>query len=112
MAQGMLHRAGVAIVLIATLLVPYGRCQSPAGAAGHDCCAHSTAPMSAVKANCCTVRTQPPAIPVERAALSPHDLAATAFFGACGEAAIKFPVAPKTPAPHHSPPPGASILRI
>src|SRR5438045_9683960 len=66
MVHGILHRAGVAVVLIATLLVPYGRCQSPSRAAAHECCKNNSVPAASVKASCCTVRSELPAIVVER----------------------------------------------
>jgi len=107
----MLHRAGVAVLLIATLLLPYGRCQSPGPAAGHDCCAHPSAPMAAVQASCCTIRGQLPAIVGHRAALGAPPLAAVAFV-VTTEPMFQAKACPLTPAAHHSPPPGASILRI
>ena len=113
MAHGMLHRAGVAVVLIATLLLPYGRCQSPVRGDGHDCCVHPTAPAAAsVKASCCTVRSQLPAIVSQRAVLSASPFATVAFVGTAAEPAIPFQSVSKIQTTHHSSPPGASVLRI
>lgn len=112
MAHGMLHRAGVAVVLIATLLLPYGRCQSPVRGDGHDCCVHPTAPAASLKASCCTVRSQLPAIVSQRAVLNAHPFAAVAFIGTAVEPAIPFQAVSKIPITHHSSPPGASVLRI
>jgi hypothetical protein len=112
MVKGMLHRAGVAIVLIATLLVPYGRCQSPSRTGTHECCNQHSAPAASAKASCCTLRSELPAIVVERAVLSPiavHVSAASVpavapviMFGAAAIAAVALP----------SSPPGKSVLRI
>jgi hypothetical protein len=112
MAQGMLHRAGEAIVLIAVLLLPYGRCQSPVRGDGHDCCVHPPAPAASLESSCCTVRSQLPAIVGQRAVLSAPPVATMAFAGTATESAIQLVIAPKSPMAQHSPPPGASVLRI
>jgi hypothetical protein len=111
MAQGF-HRVAVAIVLMATLLLPYGRCQSPSRAAAHDCCKYQSAPAASVGANCCTVRSELPAIVVERAVVDPHAVTIQSpAVPANDSAAICLtPVAPALS--QHSPPPGKSILRI
>jgi hypothetical protein len=111
MVQGMFHRAAVAIVLMATLLLPYGKCQSPSRGTAHDCCRHSAPPPS-VKASCCTVRSEVPAIVVERAVANPTaaDLQPE-FTPAPGRLAL-FDSATAPALPQHSPPPGKSILRI
>src|SRR5215831_16303688 len=93
MAPGVLHRAGIAIVLIATLLLPYGRCQSPGRVTAHDCCAHHSAPVAAIKANCCTVRSQLPAMVPDRAAANPDLVTAHATFVPAAAASIALPAA-------------------
>jgi hypothetical protein len=111
MAQGVLHRAGVAIVLVATLLLPYGRCQAPARAASHDCCVHS-APMATAGTNCCIVRSQLPAIVVERAAPVSQRLVSAVFVVPPAEPAMRFETTAEAAVAHHPSPPGASVLRI
>jgi len=112
MVHGILHRAGVAVVLIATLLVPYGRCQSPSRAAAHECCKNNSVPAASVKASCCTVRSELPAIVVERAVVSPIAVDMPAAFVAAAAPAITFEVRATGVAVRHSSPPGKSVLRI
>ena len=109
---GVFHRAAVAIVLIATLILPYGRCQSPGKGAGHDCCQHHSSPVASLKAGCCTVRSETPAIVAEKdlandmSAAAQNELVPAVAFKAMSESAA-------IPAiPHSSPPGGKSILRI
>jgi hypothetical protein len=109
---GVFHRAAVAIVLIATLILPYGRCQSPGKGAGHDCCQHHSSPAASLKAGCCTMRSETPAIVAEKdlandmSAAAQNELVPAVAFKAMSESAA-------IPAiPHSSPPGGKSILRI
>jgi hypothetical protein len=111
MAQGVLHRAGVAIVLMATLLLPYGRCQAPVRAASHECCAHS-APMATVGTNCCIVRTQLPAIVIQRAAPVSQRLVSAVFVVPPAEPVMRFEATADAAVAHRPSPPGASVLRI
>jgi len=108
----MLHRAGVAIVLIATLLLPYGKCQPPSRITAHDCCAHHSAPVASVKANCCTVRSELPAIVVERAIGKAAPATMATSLAVAAQPAIRFEATVPAVLSHHSPPPGKSILRI
>jgi len=112
MVQGMLHRAGVVIVLIAALLLPYGRCQSPGRAASHECCVQGAAADASVKANCCIVRTELPAVIVERAVPGPSLAPIAASYVSAAEPAMIVESGATTPVAHHYPPPGASVLRI
>jgi hypothetical protein len=110
--QGIFQRAGVVIVLIASLLAPYGTCQSPGPTKSHECCEQDAAPKASVTANCCIVRSQLPAVVGERPALGPTAMPAAAEFVPPREAAILIHTDAATPAAQHSPPPGASVLRI
>jgi hypothetical protein len=112
MTQGVLHRASVAVVLILTLLLPFGRCQSPTGAARHDCCVHPSAPAASVKASCCTVRSELPAIVEQRAVVNPNPPAVLSSFLLATGPAAQFEASATTAAAHHASPPGKSILRI
>src|SRR5579862_9718303 len=112
MVSGALHRVGVAIVLIVVLLAPYGRCQAPAPAASHDCCAQGSAPATSVKSSCCTFRSELPAIVPSRAVLGPD---ATSVLFVCDVTvapAFTFEAATVFTQTRHTPPPGASVLRI
>jgi hypothetical protein len=108
---GIFHRAAVAIVLIATLILPYGRCQSPGKGAGHDCCQHHSAPAASLKAGCCTVRGETPAIVAEKDRA--NDMSATQNELVPVVSIKAMPKSAAIPAlPHFSPPGGKSILRI
>src|SRR4051812_35961357 len=111
MGQGMFRRACVAIVMIATLLLPYATCQSPARSAGHECCVQHTAPAS-LKANCCTVRSEVPAVVVEPAVFDSASFATVDSFALAAEPAVGFESAGPAAVVHTSPPPSKSILRI
>ena len=78
--QGIFQRAGVVVLLIASLLAPYGRCQSPGRTTSHACCVQDSAPKASVTGNCCIVRSQLPAVVEERPALGPTALPATPDF--------------------------------
>ena len=112
MTQGVLYRTGVAILMIIALLLPYGRCQSPIRATRHDCCVHQSTPAASVKASCCTVRSELPAIIEQRAVVSSNPLAIVASLLPATESAMQFEASSTTAAAHHSSPPGKSILRI
>lgn len=111
MAEGVLHRAGVAIVLIATLLLPYAKCQAPARSAGHDCCVHQV-PMATVGTNCCIVRSQLPATIVERAVPGPQRVVSAFFVIFPAEPATRPEATARSVMVHDPSPPGASVLRI
>ena len=111
MGMRMLYRAGMAIVLTATLLLPYGTCQPPSRLAAHNCCGHPAAPAATVKANCCTVHSQLPAFVVDRAAVGPDQLIASSYVAAAAPSVGFFP-RPAVFLAQHSPPPGKSVLRI
>ncbi len=110
--QGIFQRAGVVVLLVASLLAPYGRCQSPGRTTSHACCLQDSAPKVSVTGNCCIVRSQLPAVVGERPALGPTALPATPEFvplcapATLGDASFANPLA------QTSPPPGASVLRI
>ena len=112
MVQGILHRAGVAIVLIAVLLLPYGRCQSPSRAGAHECCTHHSAPAASVKSSCCTVRSELPAVPVEQAVVNPGVAIMAAEFVPAAVPAVARQSAAVVAPPRHWSPPGKSVLRI
>jgi len=112
MVYGMFHRAGVAIALIAAILAPYGRCQSPDRAKAHECCMHHSAPAPALKANCCTIRSELPAVPVEHDAVNSVTTDVTnAFVAAPSVSSTPASAEATAPAGHWSPP-GKPVLRI
>ena len=112
MAQGVFRRALVAIVMIATLLLPYSACHAQSRVSGHECCVYHTAPADTVKANCCTVRSELPAVVEERIAPCSDSLSSVISFVPIAEAALSLEVPTSTAAAISSPPPGKFILRI
>ncbi len=67
--HGLFQRAGVVVLLIASLLAPYGRCQSPGRTTSHACCVQDSTPKASITGNCCIVRSQLPAVIGESHAL-------------------------------------------
>ncbi len=112
MVFGALHRTGVAIVLIVALLAPYGRCQAPARATSHDCCAQRSAPTASVKSSCCTFRSELPAIVPNRAVLGPDAVSVSFVCDVMVAPSFTFEAATMFTQTRHTPPPGASVLRI
>ena len=112
MAQGMFGRACVAIVIIATLLLPYATCQPAARSAGHDCCAQHAAPAPSLKANCCTIRSEVPAIVVERSVADPASFSTVDSFVLAAEPAVILDSAAPIAVVPTSPPLRKAILRI
>src|SRR3954449_9504955 len=112
MATGIFHRAAMAVVLIASLLVPYARCQSASRAAAHECCQQHSAPALSLKASCCTIRSELPAIVVERAVVSPGMVDMPSGFGPAATPTITVEATATTAIAQYSPPPGKSVLRI
>ncbi len=70
MVQSTFQRTGVAILLIVTLLLPFETCRPADRPANHDCCGQHSEPVAGVKANCCIVHSELPAIVAERATIS------------------------------------------
>ncbi len=112
MKAGIFQRASLAIVLIGTMLMPFGTCLTVQHKTEHSCCAPAPDAGKSVQRNCCVVRDQLPAVVVATAlpntaavaatpAADPHDV----------------PIAPSESLiavfiPPLSPPPGAFNLRI
>ena len=112
MAQGTLKRAGMAILLVITLLLPYGTCQPAPRASHHDCCGQHSAPMASLKADCCIVHSELPAVVVEKAAVDP-----VGNISPCPMPPGPTPAITVNPGVHFalvdtSPPPGKFILRV
>ena len=110
--QSIVQRVAVVIVLVASLLAPYARCQSPSRTFRHECCLQDAAPKTSVTANCCIVRPQLPAVVGEHPALGPTAMPAAAGLVPAREPAIHFHTNAAAPSVQVSPPPGAFILRI
>ena len=97
-------------MLIVTLLLPLGTCQPPARAVNHECCGHYPSPVAGLKANCCLVHGEVPAIVVEQAAVSP--VLPVSSMHMSSPAAIAIHLGMPVALPDHSPPGGITILRI
>jgi hypothetical protein len=110
--QGIFQRAGVLVLLIASLLAPYGRCQSPGRTTSHTCCVQDSTPKASVTGNCCIVRSQLPAVLEERPALGLTAVPATPEFVPLPGPVTLLDASIANPVTQTSPPPGASVLRI
>jgi hypothetical protein len=110
--QGIFQRACVAVLLIASLLAPYGRCQPPGRATSHTCCLQDSTPKASVTGNCCVVRSQVPAVEGKRASLDLTVLPTTSEFVPLRAPATLLHASMANPIEQSSPPPGASVLRI
>jgi hypothetical protein len=106
------QRAAVAIVLMVTLLAPLGICRQPAPAAKHRCCAMASDHDPSVRTDCCVVRTPVAAIASERVLPNTSPLQIESEIAALVEPASLLDVPAAIVVGPHSPPPGASVLRI
>lgn len=112
MIRRALHRAAVAIVLMATVLAPYGSCRAQIRAAAHDCCPRAASHAPLVKQDCCVTRASFPAMITERAASNPTPLLPLHSFVAVTGLRAPADLVAAMPAIAFSPPPGTSVLRI
>ena len=64
MLRGVYQRAAVAIVLMGSLLAPFGTCLQPTQKAAHSCCSHASKSNQSVRTNCCTATAPLPAVVV------------------------------------------------
>src|ERR1035438_1130182 len=64
MLRGVYQRAAVAIVLMGSLLAPFGTCLQPTLKAAHSCCSHASRSNQSVRTNCCTASAPLPAVVV------------------------------------------------
>ena len=62
MRKGVFQRAAVAIVLMGSLLAPFGTCLQPAHKALHGCCAPASESGKTAQTNCCTASAPLPAV--------------------------------------------------
>ncbi|MGD0628133.1 MAG: hypothetical protein ABR987_02205 [Terracidiphilus sp.] len=106
------QRAMVAIFLVASLIAPIGTCLQQTHKAGHDCCVPMPASSTAIQNDCCTAKSTLPAMVVA------PNLSGSAASNVVMETISTIEISSPSDLPvlavipPHSPPPGASILRI
>src|SRR5215472_9954877 len=110
MGIGMVYRAGVAMVLTVALLLPYATCKPAGRLDAHDCCGHPAAPAASIKADCCIVHSELPAMVVDGAAIGPAAIPSSYEVAAAPSTGL-LPRPAASPAGYSSPP-GKSVLRI
>src|ERR1035437_1493025 len=106
------QRAAVAIVLMVTLLAPLGICRQPDPAAKHRCCAMAADHTPSARTDCCVVPAPVPAVENKRVLPNTSPLQIESEMAALVEPASLLDVAAAIIVGPHSPPPGASVLRI
>jgi|ERR1035438_4671659 hypothetical protein len=112
MKAEIFQRASLAIVLIGTMLMPFGTCLSIKQKTEHSCCASASETGKSAQTNCCVVRDQQPAVVVVTILPNPAPMAAAPELSP-----INAPFSPHESSiaafiPPLSPPPGAFNLRI
>src|ERR1035441_10247282 len=104
--------AAVAIVPMAALLAPLGFCRQLATSPKHHCCAMAATDNPSVRTDCCVVRAPVPAIESKRVLPNTSQIQTDREFAARVEPASSLDLHAAIIVGPHSPPPGASILRI
>ena|ERR1035441_155568 len=110
MLRGSFQRAAVAVLLMVALLAPFGTCRPISGASQHSCCASEQS--ATVGADCCIARPLLPAVVKERVLPDQMAFAVVLKVLPLAETAASYDAAPTAVVGPHSPPPGASVLRI
>jgi hypothetical protein len=112
MLIGVYKRAAVAIVLMGSLLAPFGTCLQPAHKAAHSCCAPASRSSQSVRTNCCAASVPLPAVVVAPNLPGSAPMTVAQEFISLDEFSSRSEFPRFAVIPSHSPPPGAFILRI
>jgi hypothetical protein len=112
MLRGDFQRAAVAIVLMGSLLAPFGTCLQPAQKAAHSCCSHASRSNQSVRTNCCTASAPLPAVVVAATLPGSAPMTVAREFISLDEFSSRSEFPRFAVIPPHSPPMGAFILRI
>jgi hypothetical protein len=112
MLRGGFRRAAVAIVLMGSLLAPFGICLQPAQKSAHSCCSHTSKSNQSVRTNCCIASAPLPALVVATNLPGSAPMTIAQEFISLDEFSSRseFPILAVIPP--HSPPTGAFIFRI
>jgi hypothetical protein len=112
MLRGVFQRAAVAIVLMGSMLTPFGNCLQRTHKTAHSCCSHASESHKTAQTNCCVASA-----PLSAVVVAPN-LPGSAPMTAAQEfiSLVEFSSRSEFPSlaliPPHSPPTGAFNLRI
>ena len=112
MLRAVLARATFAVVLIGTLLAPFGTCLTMNQKAAHRCCMPASDSGKAVQPNCCMANAPLPAAVVNPGLPSSTPMAVVQAFIPADELALLREVITTAFLHPQSPPVGAFNLRI
>src|ERR1035438_8151286 len=112
MLRGVYQRAAVAIVLMGSLLAPFGTCLQPTLKAAHSCCSHASKSNQFVRTNCCTASAPLPAVVVAPNLPGSAPMTVVRAFVSLDEPSSSSEFSVLSVIPQHSPPAGAFNLRI
>src|ERR1035437_3666692 len=112
MLRSVFQRAAVAIVLMGTLLAPFGTCLQRTHKAAHSCCAPASEPGNTARTNCCKTSAPLPAVVVAPNLPRTASFTVAQVFISSDELSSlsEFPILAVIPP--QSPPAGAFNLRI
>jgi hypothetical protein len=112
MLRGVFQRAVMAIVLMGSLLAPFGNCLQQTHKAAHSCCSQASESRNIAQPNCCIARAPLTAVLVATNLPGSAPMTVTQDFISTDELSLpsQFPILAVIPP--HSPPTGAFNLRI
>ena len=112
MKSRIFERAAVAVALIGAMLTPLATCAQSTHKTAHSCCVPASETGKAVKANCCVVRDQQPAVVVVPSLPSSAPMAAAPELSSKNALSSPREISVAVFIPPLSPPTGAFNLRI
>jgi hypothetical protein len=112
MLEGSFLRATLAILLMASMLVPLGTCLQRIHKSAHSCCTSASVLDNPAQTNCCSARAPLPAVVVAPTLPAQASVDVEPEFIATSETTSAAAFSASALIPPHSPPPGAFILRI
>jgi hypothetical protein len=112
MLKGSFQRAAMAILLMGTLLAPFGTCQQWMHKPAHSCCVPASAPGNTARTNCCKTSDPLPAAIVAPSLPRTASFTVAQQFAPSNEFSLPSEFPTLAVIPPHSPPSGAFILRI
>lgn len=111
MLRGSFQRAAMAILLVGMMIAPLGICLQQNSKAAHSCCMRQQS-LHCLQTNCCSFRTQLPAIVLAPPLPNPTPGEASHEYVASLNAITPDEHPPVAAIPPLSPPTGAYTLRI
>ena len=112
MLRGVFQRAAVAIVLMGSLLAPFGNCLQRTHKTAHGCCAPASESNKTAQTNCCTASAPLPAVVVAPNLPGSAPMTVAQELISLDEFCSRSEFPRFAVIPPHSPPTGAFNLRI